>query len=303
MYLQLLIRDKHQRSQIVILAGSREATISLATVDDNINEADATIEIYLSRCDYRVPAWGSAEEIATSSDGKYAYIVLARYVHSYPSYTKDGVKVVARENVVVPTVNVISASGGDEGQDVTFNLTATPSPTSTMSVNVALSTSGDFGIHARPRTVLISSSGTGSLTLSTVDDGVDEADGSVTLTITSGSRYIIGSQSSATANITDNDEPISMLGEGTQTDQEPLVQTQTYTFDSDLIASVQALANQSGSDHVNLWNRVLVRFGSISSDGVTGGEITLAKAKEFQTLWNTIVDAITAQEESQTTIE
>ena len=48
----------------------------------------------------------------------------------------------------------------------------------------------------------------GVFRVSTADDGVDERDGSVTATVTrGGSTYTIGSPSSQTVTVTDNDEP------------------------------------------------------------------------------------------------
>ncbi len=107
-----------------------------------------------------------------------------------------------------PEVNITASSGGTEGSNVTFTVTASPAPTANLDVSLAITTSGDYGVSAGTRTVTIAG-GTSSatLTLPTTDDSVDEADGSVTATLSSGSGYTIGQLSSQTAQVTDDDDP------------------------------------------------------------------------------------------------
>ncbi len=107
-----------------------------------------------------------------------------------------------------PEVNLTASSGGTEGSNVTFTVTASPAPTANLDVSLAITTSGDYGVSAGTQTVTIAG-GTSSatLTLPTTDDSVDEADGSVTATLSSGSGYTIGQLSSQTAQVTDDDDP------------------------------------------------------------------------------------------------
>ncbi|MCY4055555.1 MAG: hypothetical protein OXF67_06735, partial [Cyanobacteria bacterium MAG CAR4_bin_6] len=102
-------------------------------------------------------------------------------------------------------MNITSAAGGSEGDDVTFVITATPAPTAALPVSVTVTAAGDYGISTGVRTVSIPTGGSFTLTLSTTDDTVDEADGSVTLTLGTGAGYTVGSLSSQTASITDDD--------------------------------------------------------------------------------------------------
>ena len=60
---------------------------------------------------------------------------------------------------------------------------------------------------AGSHTVTIGSGRSATLNLATVDDAVDEPNGSVTATIQSGSGYDVGSSSAATVAVNDDDEP------------------------------------------------------------------------------------------------
>ncbi len=105
-----------------------------------------------------------------------------------------------------PEVNISSAVSGSEGGNVSFTLTATPAPTADLPVTVTISVTGDYGVTAGSRTVTIPTSGSATLTLATTEDQTDEADGTVTATLATGSGYTIGSQSTQTADIDDNDD-------------------------------------------------------------------------------------------------
>ncbi|WP_419837801.1 S8 family serine peptidase [Candidatus Poriferisodalis sp.] len=108
---------------------------------------------------------------------------------------------------VVPTVTVTSASGGTEGDSVSFTVTAVPSPAVDLAVGVSVSASGDFGVSSGTQTVTIAAGQSSkTVTLSTSDDSVDEADGSVTLTLNSGGGYTVGSLSSQTVQVLDDDD-------------------------------------------------------------------------------------------------
>ena len=106
-----------------------------------------------------------------------------------------------------PVVSITGASGGTEGEAVTFTVSANPAPATDLSVSATVATSGDYGVIAGPRTVTIAADTTSkTLTLQTTDDSTDEADGSVTLTLNDGSGYTLGQVSSETAQVQDDDD-------------------------------------------------------------------------------------------------
>ncbi len=113
-----------------------------------------------------------------------------------------------------PTL-VITISGGagiTEGGTASYTITANPAPTSPITVNVGVSETGSFGATGAT-TVSVSGAST-TYTVTTSNDNVDEADGSVTATVQSGSGYTVGSPSSASVNVADNDVPVITISGG-----------------------------------------------------------------------------------------
>ncbi|MDE2987355.1 MAG: fibronectin type III domain-containing protein, partial [Chloroflexota bacterium] len=189
-----------------------------------------------------------------------------------------------------PEVNITSAAGGSEGDSVSFTLTASPAPASALTVSVTAVTSGDFGFGALPSSVVIPTSGSATVTITTTDDQTDEPDGSVTLTVNSGSDYTVGALSSQTAGVADDDDP-------------PVPEQTGYTVDPAVVTKVQTLAAQTqhGAAHVNRWQRVLVAFGEHDGTGVAGGAMTAAEAQQMANsysspVWDEVVTELTALE-------
>ncbi len=111
-----------------------------------------------------------------------------------------------------PYVSITAGSAITEGGQASFTLTSVPAPSSPLSVSVRVANTageGDWGVKASTITVPIStSSGTARFILTTVDDAVDEADGSVQATIQPGAGYrIVNSARLAKVAVADNDKP------------------------------------------------------------------------------------------------
>ncbi len=110
-----------------------------------------------------------------------------------------------------PVDSVVSVTAGadvTEGSDAVFTFTASPAPTAPLDVTVDVTASGDYGVAASTHTVTVPTAGTVTLSVATTDDSTDEADGSVTATITDGTGYNPDtSAATATVNIADNDNP------------------------------------------------------------------------------------------------
>jgi len=107
-----------------------------------------------------------------------------------------------------PEVSIALAAGsGTEGGDVEYVISARPAPLTPLRVTVTVSQSGAFvaaGDLGR-RTVTIPAGGQATVTVATVDDRVEEADGSVTLTVEPGSGYRVGQPAAMTADVADDD--------------------------------------------------------------------------------------------------
>ena len=150
------------------------------------------------------------------------------------------------------------ASDGDiiEGGAASFTLTASPAPASALSVSASVTQSGDFGVTTGARTVSIPTSGTYTLTVATTNDNADEADGSVTTTVNTGTGYSVSSSGgAATVAVTDNDDPPA----------EKIEQTCKLTSDAMSVAEItgwrDALDSSRAGAGIKRFNRVLSTLG------------------------------------------
>ena len=174
-------------STITILAGEQEATLSLQTTDVEVGSDGCSVTVTIAHGDgYRVG------DTATS-----ASVMVA--VPETDDPDPPQVPVQPAVTIAADTATVT------EGSDVSFTLSATPPPASPLTVNLTWTQSGSFLAGARPSTATIPTTGTATVSASTDDDGTDEPDGSVTLTVDGGSGYAVGATSSATVAVDDND--------------------------------------------------------------------------------------------------
>ncbi len=114
------------------------------------------------------------------------------------------------------SLSAVSVSAGQmviEGGEALFRITASPVPSDEITVRVRVSATGDFvdGALLGERLVTLSASApTASLRVTTTDDKVNEADGTVTVTVLAGGGYTL-SQTSASLAVTDDDTPALVL--------------------------------------------------------------------------------------------
>ena len=184
-----------------------------------------------------------------------------------------------------PEIAVSAGSAVTEGGDAVFTLTATPAPAADLVVSVTVATDGDWGVTAGSRTVTIPATGSATLTLATTDDATDEPNGSVSVTVTDGTGYTVGSSASATVSVQDDDDAAAPVA----------------AVDPALVAEVRAMAAQTqhGQAHVERWRRVLVAFGVEEYPGLTPTTAAEAEAnaqKYSSPLWPRIADALKKRE-------
>ena len=107
----------------------------------------------------------------------------------------------------------VTIAGGDvitEGGDAVFTIKASPAPTSDLDVTLALAddAESDFladGDEGMKTITIAAGSDTATYTLATTDDDLEETNGSVSATLEAGTSYQVGSPSTATVSVTDND--------------------------------------------------------------------------------------------------
>ncbi|MCY4195416.1 MAG: autotransporter domain-containing protein [Rhodobacteraceae bacterium] len=172
-------------SRTVTIGTSGTTTLSVTTDDDNTDEPDGNL----------------TATVQAGTD--YA-----------PSDTAAMATIAVNDNDDPPPgTPVISITGGGaitEGANAEFTLTATPAPSSAITVNVDVVDSGSFAgrDQAGSRTVTIGTSGTTTLSVTTDDDNTDEPDGNLTATVQAGTDYA-PSDTAATATITVSDNDVS----------------------------------------------------------------------------------------------
>ena len=116
------------------------------------------------------------------------------------------------EALPVVTISAVSRSL-TEGDSALFQLTRDGDLTSALSVDVAVTETGDMISGSAPSTVSFSADqGTVTLTVATDDDDADESDSDITATVQSGSVYTVGSNAAATVTIADDDDPVTVPG-------------------------------------------------------------------------------------------
>ncbi len=107
-----------------------------------------------------------------------------------------------------PRVDIISAAGGTEGTAATFTIASSAPVAADLDISVDIASSGEWGATVGTATVTIPKGATqATLTVGTVDDSVDEADGSITVTVAAGSGYTVGPQATRAVQILDDDDP------------------------------------------------------------------------------------------------
>ena len=165
------------------------------------------------------------ENAVREADGSVAITMEPDPGGSYaPSVGQGTLTIPVKDNDAPPTVSLSAADDLTEGAQLSYTLTRTWDPGQSqweLSVNVKLAQTGDYitwpaahqpdadGPVTIPVTIAADSL-TATLTLETVDDGVSEADGSVTATILADAdgSYVTGADSDHTTKLLDNDPPI-----------------------------------------------------------------------------------------------
>ena len=143
----------------------------------------------------------------------------------------------------LPTITITAATPRVvEGVPAAFTLTRLGSVTSVLTVDPAINESGSFITGGLPASVRFDAGmPTATLTVNTSNDSNDEMNGTITVAIRPGPGYTFGSNTDATVNVIDNDDPmitimpgVSPVSEGTnalftlsRTEGEELSQTLT----------------------------------------------------------------------------
>ena len=192
----------------------------------------------------------------------------------------------------LPVVTIAAETGSvTEGADAVFELTRVGVITEALTVAVEVTQSGAFlktsdGYTAPQRVVFPAESDTAGLTVATEGDDTDEADGSVTATVSTGEGYRLGTESSAEVTVEDDDLPtvelvlsrstIAERDDTTTDDKESVsVVTATVPLAADkaftVTVSAEAVSPAVAGDYTLSENRVLTfeANATVSTGSVT----------------------------------
>ncbi len=123
------------------------------------------------------------------------------------------------EKPVTPATPELSLSAGsavDEGDNATFTITADPAPQSDLTIAWTVAQNGEYldTPGAGSRTVVLTAGATSTdLPVATVDDDANEADGSISVTLNTGTDYTVATGSAAVT-VRDNDAPVVSITAG-----------------------------------------------------------------------------------------
>ena len=207
-------------------APTANLTVSLTVADDGASDFLAsgdegkktvTIAANQASADLTVPTQNDSVDEA---DGSVTATVQAASGYT-PSDTNGSASVAVSDDDDPPATPELSLSAGsavDEGGNATFTITADPAPQSDLTVTWAVAQSGAYlaAPGAGSRTATLAAGATSiALSVATVDDAADEADGSVTVTLGAGTGYTVATgKGSAAVAVRDNDEPAVSIAAG-----------------------------------------------------------------------------------------
>ena len=212
-------------SSVTFRANQTTATLTVATDDDNVDEVASVV---------------TAQVQAGTG-----------YTVGSPSSTT----VTVNDNDIPQVTITANTSPVTEGIAATFTIRANPRPATPLTVNVNVTQTGDVLSGTPPSTVTFrANQTTTTLTVATDDDDVRETDGTVMAQITAGVGYTVGSPSSATVTVEDNDTPPNHPATGA-----PII-IGTPELRETLTADVSNIRDANGLENVTYayqWIRVM----------------------------------------------
>ena len=247
------------RTVTIPTSGSRTLTIS--TTNDSDDEPDGSVTATLSTGPgYTVSGTSNAATVEVSDDDD--------------------------PPVVTPVISITADNGITEGGNASFTVTASPNPTSVLTVTLAISQNGSFGVSIGSRTITVPTTGSITFTVGTTDDSTDEPEGSVTATISSGTGYTV-SQTSGAASVAISDDDDTCT---------PTLPSDAVTI-SEITGWRDALSNAAG---IKRFNRVLATFGVVTGETPMPADLAQQVADWLgNTRWDRIARTLAAMEQSQ----
>ena len=243
------IEDGSAPMTVFIAAGATTGTLAVSTEDDSLDEPDGSITVRITT--------GAGYTVADAPGNQAEVTVL------------DNDDPVARISAADPTTIT-------EGADASFTVTlSSAAPADGLTINVAVTESGSYieDGSASATVVIAEGATTGTLTVSTEDDSLDEPDGSITVRITTGASYTVGTPNTAMVTVNDNDDPVASISAA---DPTTIIEGATATF-------TVTLSSAAPADGLTI-NVDVTESGSYIEDGSTPTTVVIAEGATTGTL-------------------
>ncbi len=132
--------------------------------------------------------------------------------------SSDHFSVQVNDVIVMPMITITGGATVTEGMgSASFTLTATPAPTDALTLMLNVSGGSDFIATSGAQSVTLNSgSSTVTYLIATQGDAVDEANGTVTVTVGDGTGYEVGDPSEVSASVAIHDDdatPVTLAGD------------------------------------------------------------------------------------------
>ncbi len=183
------INGVSSNSGSITVGTSGTASIPVAITDDSVVEGSETVILTLDS--------GTGYNVGTTRD-----------MHTLTITDND-------RATATPELTITGGSAVTEGGDASFVISSNPAPGNSITVSYTVSQSGAFVASGQlgDKTQSISAAST-TVAIPTEDDNLDEANGSVTVTLNNGNGYTVGSANAATVTVNDDDDSTDPGGGG-----------------------------------------------------------------------------------------
>ena len=205
------VRLDSQPSGDVVVAISGHAGTDLTLSGDTLS---ADYKLTFTFDDWsaaqRVTVKAEEDDDATGDAETLSHAVSVGSAAEYIGVAISDVAVTITDNDAVVTI-AADAVSVTEGAPAAFTLTRAGNTDTALTVVVSVTEEGEYISGAAPTSASFEANDvTTSLIVATVDDGADEANGSVTAALQAGTGYVVGTDDAGTVTITDDDVPASV---------------------------------------------------------------------------------------------
>ena len=271
---------------VTIPAGQSSAVITITPIDDAVAEDSETVALSLSvDAGYTVGTPGAANLTIDDNDGLPEVTITATEPAAAEEGTAAGVFTVTRTGSTGSALTVFYSAAGTADYDVEPDYSGLTN----------FSGMGDGWVTIAPGDF------SAVITITPIDDALVESDETVTLTLTSDAGYTVGTPTSASVTIADNDvlavsitaSDSTATEEGTTTGEFTVTRTGGTATDLIVHYSVGGTADYDAEPDYS---------GLTNFDGMGGGWVTIPMGSSSTTITITPIDDATVESDETVTL-